>query len=137
MTDTQRKQCTIILTGRRPVLIDEDEWPLIATASGDDCGISDPARYRQAIEQGQADEYSLHVRQHADGRVIVYGTYTESVLGSGHEGLTHAGYVFTPDEARPVEYMIQSAGSDLGVPDQLVADCIADLPAEKLQEAWQ
>jgi hypothetical protein len=133
MTDTQPKQCTITLTGRRPVIINEDEWPVIARASGDNWAGQDPARWQQAADRHEMDEYWLRVRQHADGRVIVYGAYTEAVfVATDHKGLDHAGYVFTPGGTRSIEYMIQSTGSDLGVPDQLVADCIADLPAERL-----
>ena len=126
------KTRTITLTGRRPVTIDEAEWPLVARASGDDYDGNDPAKHQQASDQGELDEYSLRVRQHEDGRAIVYGTYTEG-WHSGHEGLTHAGYIVQPGSVPlTVEAAIQQAGTDLGVPAQLVADCIADLPAEKL-----
>ena len=134
------KTRTITLTGRRPVTIDETDWPIIARASGDDYDGNDPARHQQASDQGELDEYSLRVRQHADGRAIVYGTYTEG-WNSGHDGLTHAGYIIQPDsehniqpdsEHNTIEHFIHRAGKDLGVPAQIVADCIADLPAEKL-----
>jgi len=125
------KTRTITLTGRRPVTIDEDEWPVIAKTSGDNYDGTDPARHWQASDRGEIDEYSLRVRQHEDGRAIVYGTYAES-WHSGHEGLTHAGYVVTPDKNHTIEHAIQQTGTDLGVPAQLVADCIADLPAERL-----
>jgi hypothetical protein len=132
MTDTQRKQRTITLTGRRPVTIDEADWPLIARASDDDYDGNDPAKHQQASDQGQLDEYSLRVRQHADGRAIVYGTYSEG-YGSSHDGLTHAGYIVQPGSVPlTIEAAIQQTGTDLGVPAQLVADCIADLPAEQL-----
>jgi hypothetical protein len=129
---TMGKQRTITLTGRPPVTIDEDEWPLIARASDDDYQGNDPAKHQQASAQGQLDEYSLRVRQHADGRAVVYGTYTEG-WHSEHDGLSHAGYVVIPDGNPPtIEHAIDRVGKDLGVPAQLVADCIADLPAEKL-----
>jgi hypothetical protein len=129
------KTRTITLTGRRPVTIDEAEWPLIARASGDDYDGNDPARHQQASDQGELDEYALRVRQHADGRAIVYGTYTEG-WNTAHEGLTHAGeIVATPlndYSAGRIEDALERVGKTLGVPDQLVADCIADLPAERL-----
>lgn len=129
------KTRTITLTGRRPVTIDEAEWPIIARASDDDYDGQDPALHQQASDQGQLDEYSLRVRQHADGRAIVYGTYTEG-WHSDHDGLTHAGRLLPADEAGGSNFAIADAirdvGAVLGVPDQLVADCIADLPAEKL-----
>jgi hypothetical protein len=126
------KTRTITLTGRRPVTIDEAEWPLIARASGDDYDGNDPAKHQQASDQGELDEYALRVRQHEDGRAIVYGTYTEG-WNSRHDGLTHAGYVIAPGTIPlTVEDAIQQAGMDLGVPAQIVADCIADMPAERL-----
>ena len=128
-TTAMSKTRTITLTGRRPVTINEDDWPVIAKAEGDDYQGNDYARHNQASTQGELDEYSLRVRQHADGRAIVYGTYTEG-WHSSHEGLTHAGLLLTPDET--IEYAIESVGVTLNVPKQLVADCIADLPAESL-----
>ena len=129
------KTRTITLTGRRPVTIDEAEWPLIARAAGDDYDGNDPALHQQASDQGQIDEYSLRVRQHEDGRAIVYGTYTEG-WNSDHDGLTHAGQLVSAENiaAYPpaTEDAITSVGETLGVPKQLIADCIADLPAEKL-----
>jgi hypothetical protein len=129
------KQRTITLTGRRPVTIDEDDWPLIARASGDDYGGLDRARHQQASDQGELDEYSLRVRQHADGRAIVYGTYTEG-WHTSHDGLTHAGEIVDnpPGDysARRIEDALERVGDTLGVPPQLIADAIADLPAEKL-----
>ena len=128
------KTRTITLTGRRPVTIDEAEWPLIARASGDDYDGNDPAQLQQASDQGELDEYALRVRQHEDGRAIVYGTYTEG-WHSEHDGLTHAGKVLSAEEVSSgaaIEATIASVGVTLGVPEQLIADCNADLPAERL-----
>jgi len=129
------KTRTITLTGRRPVTIDEAEWPLIARASDDDYDGNDPALHQQASDQGQLDEYSLRVRQHADGRTIAYGTYTEG-WNSRHDGPTHAGRLLPADEAGSSNFAIADAirdvGTVLGVPERLIADCIADLPAERL-----
>ena len=130
MTATKTKTRTITLTGRRPVTIDEAEWPVIAKASDDSWGGGeDWALHNQASDQGQLDEYSLRVRQHADGRAIVYGTYTEG-WNSEHEGLTHAGHLVSAGDS--IENAIESVGVTLNVPKQLIADCIADLPAERL-----
>ncbi len=48
----------ITLTNRRPVLIREAEWPVLAEVSEELDGV----------------RTGLKVRQHVDGRVIVYGT---------------------------------------------------------------
>ena len=123
------KQRTITLTGRRPVTINEDEWPEIAKAEGDNYTGLDPARHIQASQQGELDEYTLRVRQHADGRTIVYGTYTEGWNGN-HEGLNRAGQIL--EAGGYIEVAIKNVGDTLRVPQQLIADCIADLPAEQL-----
>lgn len=130
------KTRTITLTGRAPVRIDENDWPVIARASGDTCGITDPVLREQALQRGEADEYALRVRQHSDGRTIVYGTYTVG-LNRQHDGLTHAGYVLMPGfledpSAEALSRVIGKVGKELGVPAQLIADCIADLPAEEI-----
>jgi hypothetical protein len=56
---------TITLTGRPPVRIRKDDWPIIASASGE-----------HPIHEGHStgeDDYALFVRLHADGRALVYG----------------------------------------------------------------
>jgi hypothetical protein len=123
---------TIVLTNRRPVTITEGEWPVIASASGDDCTILDPARRDQALEQGHADEYSMEIRRHSDGRIIVYGSYTEG-LNSMHKGYARAGTLLA-DDADDIELVktIRRVGVDLAVPSSLIASVIAELPAEEL-----
>lgn len=128
------KHRTITLTGRRPVEIDEDEWPVIAQADWDSWTghPGDQARYVQASNQGELDEATIHVRRNntdAKGnKVIVYGTYTEGHF-TKHDGLAKAGEVTTNAE---VEDAIKRVGETLGVPAQLIADAIAALPPEQL-----
>lgn len=123
------KQRTITLTGRRPVTISEDAWPEIARATGDNYNGTDPARHAQAARQGELDEYAIRVRQHADGRAIVYGTYGEG-WRSSHDGLDRAGEIVPAGE--PVETAISRVAATLGAPPHLAADAIAALPAEPL-----
>jgi hypothetical protein len=54
MAQQNNPKLTITLTGLQPVTIIEDDWPLIACAE---------------------DTRHLTVRQHQDGRAIVYGYY--------------------------------------------------------------
>lgn len=126
---TERKQRTITLTDRRPVKIYEDEWPTVAQANGDNFAGSDYSRRNQALQQGELDEYSVRVRQHADGRAIVYGTYSEGWY-SQHNGLGAAGELLGAQADLPSA--IARVGGTLGVPEQTIADCIADLPAETI-----
>lgn len=70
MTATTSKALTITLTGRAPIKIRVDEWPEIASAT--------ERRHDGEIES-QANRISkaaIRVREHADGRTIVYGSYS-------------------------------------------------------------
>jgi hypothetical protein len=139
MTDTQRKQRTITLTGNRPVAIYEDEWPVIASS-----GWSDYDNQYEFQANRKADA-RLKVRKHEDGRSIVYGTYRYRTnfqneddvhaaagrllgIADGDSGIFAA--------IRSVTDCLSSYDSLPGnwQPDwRLLADqCIADLPAEQL-----
>ena len=123
---TTPKTRTVTLTGRRPVQIREDEWPVIARGKGDSYTGSDYGRYQQALSQGECDEYSLIVRQHADGRAIVYG-----VLSAAISGESHRGGVLLPAGADLAE-AIRAVGDECGLPGGIIRACLADLPAEIL-----
>ncbi len=53
----------IALTGRAPVRIDTDDWPMIASANA----------FSGRHECQANTTASITVRQHADGRALVYG----------------------------------------------------------------
>lgn len=159
MTDTTTpKARTITLTGRPPVKIKEDEWPIIASAKGDSYrGNDDYGRHRQALGQGECDEYSLHVRQHADGRTLVYGVLSAAIAAwrQPAAGESHRGGVLLspPADGTPGRWIwegtidevpativmwpeiadaIRRVGEECGLPDAVIRECIADLPAEEL-----
>lgn len=110
------KTRVITLTGRAPVRIVEADWPLIARASDHDGYVA-----------SQADRtWTLRVRQHDDGRTIVYGVYSTSWQGERDEA---AGELLDAGEDIPaaIHRVAESCGCE-----RLVAACIADLPAEVL-----
>lgn len=143
---TTSKTRIITLTGRAPVKIVEDDWPVIASAK-DDSYSGDPSRWQQAIRQSQCDEYKLSVRQHADGRVIVYGVLSAAIKEwhqpaggeswRGGELLCPQGMVRSsrdvliagPDDIAEAIYRVGKRGN---LPDSVIHTCIADLPAEVL-----
>lgn len=130
-----RKQRTITLTGRSPVRIYEDEWPVIAQGSGDSyCG--DPGGYMRAKGRGECDTYTLKVRQHADGRAIVYGVLdaADAAWGRPASGETvHAGLLLDgADVTARIPAAIREVGERCGLPDAVIRECTADLPAIEL-----
>ena len=122
---------TVTLTGRRPVQIDKAEWPIVASADDDSLshrGI-DYACYQEALARGEADRYRLKVRQHADGRTIVYGVLDAATAWTGNED-HRGGELLAP--GADVAAAIRRVGEECGLPDRVIRDCVADLPAEKI-----
>jgi len=125
---------TITLTDRRPVTIREDLWPVIAIARWWDGEIESQALRRQTIR----------VRQHDDGRAIVYAIHRsayrgdvdraagEIVLPPRHDGPDGDGRLgFDAD----LVTAIRRVGESAGILDWMIDRCIADLPAEDLDVA--
>ena len=134
---------TIPLSERRPVTIDKSEWPLIASAD-----------WHAGEHKSQASEVAyLRVRQHADGRTLVYGDRDSGPGGmrAGYRA-THAGYLLVPHASAPESMVAGPAGPLISHRDvdpaeivrairrvagaighdDLGSECVADLPAESL-----
>ena len=112
------KMRTITLSDRAPIKIDEDAWPVIAAAKWHDGQVESQAN-RTA---------SLRVRQHADGRAVVYGVYDS--LWRGEEGM-RPGVLL--DAGADVVAAIRAVAAELGeTGERLARECIADLPAEEI-----
>jgi hypothetical protein len=144
MTTSETKQRTITLTDRAPVKIREDQWPVIATGSADDDDSSQPGN-----EPNREWGRTIRVRQHADGRAIVYGIYNYDTRFQGANGaVAKRGELLPAATHKQIIAAIRSVGADLATaeeeagidPDQkdavrwreAVQECIADLPAEEL-----
>lgn len=110
--------------------IDEDKWPRIASA-----------KYETEFDNRPYKTYRLNVRQHDDRRAIVYATYrlNPEFTEDGEGAQDALGRVLAPGEG------ITSAIKDIGhgivgrreahyedVADDLIRECLADMPAEKL-----
>lgn len=136
---TERKTRTITLTDARPVKIYEDEWPIIAEAR----------THSGEIECQANEEWSIRVREHADGRRIVYayrdrgpGGMALSYRGiragrliptrrskDGHDPSYH-NLALGPDEVATIKAIGEMGDA---IDDNALADeCIADLPAEEI-----
>ena len=128
-TTTTAKRRAIRLTSRRPVRIIEAEWPLIAEGEGDSYASRDFSRYQQAQAQGELDEYHIRARQHADGRAIVYGELLAATAWTGTEH-RYGGELLAAGE--DLAAAIRRVGEGCGLPDGVIRDCVADLPAEEI-----
>lgn len=109
------------MSERRPLSIVKSEWPLIARADRHDGEVQVQANH----------EWAIRVREHADGRRIVYGWLREGNGGS-HAGWRGAegGFLVDPgDEAETVRAIRRIGG--MIDDDKLADECIADLPAEE------
>ena len=99
---------TITLTDEAPVRIEEDNWPIIAQASG------------AGVDDSPNTENHVVVRQHEDDRVIVYAVRK---CGDAYE---RAGRVL--DFAEELPQHIRKVGEQADVAPDIVRRCIADLP---------
>lgn len=134
MTTTETKTRTITLTGRAPVKIRDDQWPAIAEASGDSYGGNDYGRRQQALHQGECDKYTLKVRQHEDGRALVYGILDAAIAawGAPAGGEDFRGGELL-EQGADIATAIRRVGESCNLPDSVIRDCIANLPAEELK----
>src|SRR4029077_20819837 len=121
------KQRTITLTDRAPVKIDEEKWPLIA--EGKD--------YSGQYDFQAFDGAWIKVRQHDDGRTLVYG-YAGDWDGGGRPERENrrAGFIVGDNEAaetiRRVADILSETECVGEIAHRAARECIADLPAEEL-----
>jgi hypothetical protein len=130
-----KETLTIPLTLCRPVRIHTDAWPLIATATYHD---------HDGKIRAQANRtwtITLCVRQHADGRAVVYGTYDYETAWQHERSLAaRAGELVPPEADLPAAIRRVAEQLSARVPDAAMhrhigatADaCIADLPPDEL-----
>lgn len=135
---SDKKQLTITLTGRAPVKINREDWPKIAEASDHTYdGEYDFQSFRRT-------KWYLNVRQHVDGRMIVYSIYSHKMAWQGEQEMyVRAGHLYPTgadlpkaisELAREMVLKVDREGSaqDAGVFYRLGDECIANLPTEEL-----
>ena len=115
---TPTKIRIITLTNRPPVRIMDADWPLIAKGWDGD---------NRAIPQQSNREWTIRVRQHADGRSIVYGIYDTAWQGEANMA---AGELLAAGD--DLVSAIRRVGADIEASDRAIRACIADLPAETI-----
>ena len=122
---------TITLTGRPPVRIVEEQWPVVAYAAYEN--FQGEVR-DQAVRTWDA---SIRVRQHEDGRVLIYAMdrhWSAFPHEAGYE--FRGGYLLAASGdvcetvIRLAEEIVAAGGGEYM--RTLGRECIADLPAEEI-----
>jgi len=123
-TESTPKTRTVTLTGRPPVRVREDFWPIIARAR----------RHDGKVECQANHLWDLTVRQHADGRTLVYGS-EDSGNGGVYQGYeaAYAGEMLEP--GADIASAIIRVGEEARCSKSMQDECIADLPAVDLDAA--
>lgn len=117
-TPTQTR--TVTLTDSAPVQIVDAEWPQIAAYT----------------EHGPDGAFDLRVRQHADGRALVYGITKprRQELSGGLfvlTGVARRGGAVLP-LGNDIPAAVRRVGTDCCMPDSVVQNCLACLPPVRI-----
>jgi len=127
-TTTEKKKITITMSERRPITIVADEWPCVAY--GED--------YSGEHDFQAFDGAWIRVRQHTDGRAIVYG-YAGDWKGGGRPGRRDVSAGFLLDKSDDIARAVRRVQGILTECDMAgycalgaAERCIADLPAEEI-----
>jgi hypothetical protein len=115
----EEKKRTITLTGRPPVTIKDSEWRVIAVASHHDGQVASQANRT----------WWIRVRQHDDGRTLVYGCHESSFQ---NEPNLRAGFLLPADDGSAIADAIYRVADEITAARWVAESCIADLPAEEI-----
>ena len=143
------KTRTITLTDHPPVTIQEDAWPIIAEAK-----VEVNRRGTTPLPPYECAAWWLIVRQHADGRTLVYGVADAPSRGWPTHGCVNwkGGVLLIPGEIHARHLGLPARGDEGateglvsaikwvgaclcdegGAPANVVRECIASLPAEPI-----
>lgn len=121
---------TITLTNRPPVRVYSGNWPIISEALAENWD----GQYEFQATWKQTDW--IRVRQHQDGRALVYGghDYVTSWQGSPNVSRREG---FLEDPGADLVAAIRALGALLGSPDEVIRQVIGGLPAEDLDPPEQ
>lgn len=134
-TTTTKKKVTITLTDRPPVTVTDELWPIVATAEDEWCD----NQYR--FQAFRTTDYLVRVRQHADGRAIVYAEYDYATAWQGESSRRYrTGRLLDDADTDALckaihgvtDEMVWAEYGDRETWGRLAQECIADLPPEVL-----
>jgi hypothetical protein len=116
-TLTRPETLTIVLTDARPIEVSKADWSLVAKAKDWD-----------NTYEFQADRtWTMRVRQHDDGRCVVYGIHT-TACSAGRD--RRGGEMV--DTIEDVPAAIRRVVRYLDFPAYLVDECVGNLPAVEI-----
>ncbi len=129
---------TVTLSDRPPVKIDEDAWPVIASASD--------SKHDGQVEcqANRKSKWHICVRQHDDGRAVVYATYsyTSNWRNSRDYSAKHGVLLPAGSDSESICASVKEIADRMAVCEcddgdadrwkTLADECIADMPAESL-----
>lgn len=131
-TTTKKKMIAITMSERAPLKLDPELWPLIASADTHD----------GAVECQANREWAIKVREHEDGRRVVYGWVCRGNGGMpiGYRGASGGFLLDAPSASDPAARERHEADTIRAIrrvagiigDDQLGDECISDLPAVEL-----
>lgn len=139
---TETKMITITMSETAPVKVDPEQWPVLASA----------ARHDGKVKCQANTEWVIKVREHADGRRLVYGSRLAGGGGQYAGCRKDAGYLISvdtqveghgsPDDMRRAyaardvreEQTIRAIRRVAGVigDEDLGDECVGDLPAQEI-----
>jgi len=128
---------TITITGRPPVSIAEANWPVLASAREKDYD------NEHEFQANRTEVVAINVRQHTDGRALVYATAKYSTAWQSERDDSQREGVYLDTTETSIEAICSAIGEvcdmmraprylPADVWERLAAECIADLPAEEL-----
>lgn len=130
---TEAKTRTITLTNQPPVRIREEEWPAIAGGS------FNWFDNQYEFQANRKCDIFVRVRQHADGRTLVYAGYDYSSAYQNERNakyrtgeLLASGEAMIPALHRVMDELAERAGEREKEIRDCLNECIADLPAQDL-----
>lgn len=123
--NSTKKLIKVLMSERAPVKIDPEDWAIIAEA----------ADYSGPHESQANHKWFIKVREHEDGRRLVYGQLVRGPGGApaGWKS-AYAGFVIDPkkdDVSNETVRAIRRVAGLIGNHD-LGSECVADLPVETL-----
>jgi hypothetical protein len=126
---------TITLTDHAPIKIKADHWPMIAEATAKDWD----GEYEECSDD--RSYWHLRVRQHADGRAVVYADYSHETCFPKQDVAAKRGVMLEADgdiiaAIRQVAAEMAAAKRSDDDDDrwpELAAECIAHLPAVEIK----